>query len=86
MTAASRISSEIANLGCVGMAGRCDGESRFNGEGGGGIFLNGKGERSFFWADMRFKRMRVRRIMMFHINTRRFIIFCAAPPFRISHF
>ena len=26
MTAASRISSEIANLGCVGMAGRCDGE------------------------------------------------------------
>ena len=33
MTAASRISSEIANLGCVGMAGRCDGEGRFNGEG-----------------------------------------------------
>ena len=28
MTAASRISSEIANLGCVGMAGRCDGVNR----------------------------------------------------------
>ena len=34
MTAASRISSEIANLGCVGMAGRCDGVNRF-GEGSG---------------------------------------------------
>lgn len=33
MTAASRISSEITNLGCVGMAGRCDEEGRFNGDG-----------------------------------------------------
>lgn len=34
MTAASRISSEIANLGCVGMAGRCEGKADSMGKAG----------------------------------------------------